>query len=89
MEGYTKFHALGMCNGMPFPDFSREFCIVVSSATGRERVWSPGTDVVLEVVRMGVNTHSSTLMPTYYPGSKAPDPRPSPRWMLYGRFLVT
>ena len=44
--------------------------------TGSYRVLSPGTDVVLEVVRMAVNEQFPTLMPTLYPGSKAKDPRP-------------
>ena len=65
-----------MCNGTLFYDFSREFRVLVSTATGNERVLSPGTDMVLEVVRMAVNEQCSTLMPTLYPGSKAMDPRP-------------
>ena len=50
--------------------------MLVSAVTGSERVLSPGTDVVLEVVRMAVNEQFLTLMPTLYPGSKATDPRP-------------
>ena len=50
--------------------------MLVSAVTGGERVLSPGTDVVLEVVRMAVNEQFRTLMPTLHPGSKATDPRP-------------
>ena len=50
--------------------------MLVSSVTGSERVLAPGTDVVLEVVRMAVNEQFPTLMPTLYPGSLATDPRP-------------
>ena len=75
-EGYTKLHTFGVCNGTPSCDSSREFRILVSTVTGSERVLSPGTDVVLEVVRMAVNDQFPTLMPTLYPGSKATDPRP-------------
>ena len=39
-------------------------------------VLTPGTDVVLQVVRMAVNEQFRSLMPTLYPGSKATDPRP-------------
>ena len=61
----------------PFSDFSREFRVLVSTATaGSERVLSPGTDVVLKVVRMAVNEQFSTPMPMLYPGSNATDPRP-------------
>ena len=74
-ESYTKLHTFGVCNGTPFSDFSREFRVLVSAVTGRERVLSPGTDMVLEV-RMTVNEQFSTLMPTLYPGSEATDPRP-------------
>ena len=49
-EGYTKLHYFGMCNGMPFSDFSREVRALVPTATGSERVLSPGTGVVLKVV---------------------------------------
>ena len=28
-KGYTKLHVFGMCNGMPFSDFSRELHVVV------------------------------------------------------------
>ena len=75
-EGYIKLHIFEVCNGTPFSDFSREFRVLVSAVTGSERVLSPGTDVVLEVVRMAVNEQFSTLMPTLYPGLKATDPRP-------------
>lgn len=36
---------------------------------------SPGTDLVLVVVRISVNKHFSTLMPTLYPGLDATGPR--------------
>ena len=75
-EGYTKLYAFGICNDTPFSDFSREFRVLVSTATGGWRVLSPGTDVVLEVIRMAVNEQFPTLMPMLYPGSKAADPRP-------------
>ena len=87
-EGYTKLHTFGVCNGTPFSDFSREFRVLVSAVTGSERVLFPGTDVVLEVVRMAVNEQFPTLMPTLYPGSKATDPRPyaslDAMWKAFG-----
>ena len=75
-EGYTKLHTFGVCNGTPFSDFNREFRVLASAVTGGERVLSPGTYVVLEVVRMAADEQFPTLMPTLYPGSKAMDPRP-------------
>ena len=75
-EGYTKLYTCGMCNGMPFSGFSREFRVLVPNATGSERVLSPGTDVVLEVVRVAANERFPALLPALYPGSKATDPRP-------------
>ena len=72
-EGYTKLHTFGMCNGMPFSDFSGEFCVLVPTATGSERVLSPGTDVVLEVVRVAANEQFPALLPALYPGLKATD----------------
>ena len=54
-EGYTEFHIFEMCNGMPFSDFSWEFRVLVPIATGSERVLSPGTNVMLEVVRVAAN----------------------------------
>ena len=75
-KGYTKLHTFGMCNGTPFSDFGREFRVLVSIATGSERVLSPGTDVVLEVVRVAANEQFAALLPASYPGSKATDPRP-------------
>ena len=75
-EGYTKMNTFEMCNGTPFSDFSREFCVLVPTATGSERVLSPGTDVVLEVVRVAATEQFPALMPALYPGSKATDPRP-------------
>ena len=41
-EGYTKLHTFGMCNGALISDFSREGRVLVSTATGRERVLSGG-----------------------------------------------
>ena len=73
-EGYTKLQTFGVCNGTPLSDFSREFRVLVLAVTGSERVLSPATDVVSEVVRMAVNEQFPTLMPTLYPGSKAADP---------------
>ena len=75
-EGCTKLHTFGMCNGMPFSEFSEEFRVLVPTATGSERVLSPGTDVVLEVVRVAANEQFPALLPALYPGSKATDPRP-------------
>ena len=75
-EGYTKLQKFGMCNGMPFSDFSKEFRVLTPTATGSERVLSPRTDVVLEIVRVAANEQFSALLPALYPGSKATDPRP-------------
>ena len=75
-EGYTKLHTFKMCNGMPFSDFSRELCVLVPTDTGSERVLSPGTDAVWEVVRVAANEQFPTLLPALYPGSKATNPRP-------------
>ena len=33
-EGYTKLQTFGMCNGMPFSDFSGEFRVLMPTATG-------------------------------------------------------
>ena len=41
-EGYTMLHTFEMCNGTLFSDFSWEFRVLVSTATGSERVLSPG-----------------------------------------------
>ena len=75
-EGYTKFHTFGMCNGMAFSDFSRDFRVLVPIAAGSERVLSPGTDVVLDVVRAAANEQFRALLPALYPGSKATDTQP-------------
>ena len=75
-EGYTKLHTFGMCNGMPSSDFSRDFRVLVPTSTGSERVLSPGTDVVLEVVRVAANERFPALLPALYPGSTATDPQP-------------
>ena len=74
--GYNKLHTFGVPNGSPFSDFSREFRVVVLAATGTERGLAPGTDIVLDVVRMTVNEQYPSLMPTLYPGVRATDPRP-------------
>ena len=58
--GYKKLHAFGVPTGTPFSNFSGEFRVVVSAATGTERVLAPGTDIVLEVVRMAVNEQYGT-----------------------------
>ena len=75
-EGYNKFHTFGMCNGTPFSDFSREFHVLVPTATGSDRVLFPGTDVVLAVVLVAANEPFPALMHAWYPGSKAVDSRP-------------
>ena len=67
-EGYTKLHTFGMCNGMPFSDFSREFRVLVSTATGSERALSPGTDVVLEVVQAAASEQFPAFQLALYPG---------------------
>ena len=41
----------------------------MSTATESERVWSPGTDVVLEGILLAVKKQLPTLMPALYPGS--------------------
>ena len=66
--GCKKLHTFGVPNGTPFRDFSREFCVVVSAATGTERVSVPRTDIILEAVRMAVNEQYPSLMPTLYAG---------------------
>ena len=50
--------------------------MLVSTVMGSERVLSPGTDVVLEELRMAVNERFPILTLTLYSGSKATDPRP-------------
>ena len=45
-EGYTKFQTFVMCDGTPSCGFSQEARIPVSTATGSERLSTPGTDVV-------------------------------------------
>ena len=74
--GYKELHTFGVPNGTRFRDFGREFRVVVSAATGTERTLAPGTDNVLEVVRMAVNEQYPSLMPTLYPGVMATEPRP-------------
>ena len=74
--GYKKLHTFSVPNGNLFSDFSRELRVVVSAATGTERVLAPGTDIELEVVRMTVNEQYPNLMSTLYPGVMATEPRP-------------
>ena len=64
-----------ICNGTPFY-FGREFRVLVPTTTGNDRVLSPGTDVVLEVVRVAANERFPALMPAMYPGLMATDPLP-------------
>ena len=73
--GYKQLHTFGVPNGTPVRDLSQAFCVVVSAATGTERVLAPGTEV-LEVVRMALNEQYPSLMPTLYPGVLATEPRP-------------
>ena len=54
-ESYTNLQNFGMCKSILFPDFNREFHVLVPTVAGSERVLSPGTDVVLEVVRVAAN----------------------------------
>ena len=75
-ESYTELHTFGTCNGTPFSDFSREVLVLLPTATGSERVLSPGTNVVLDVARVGANEQFPPPMPAVYPGSKTTDPRP-------------
>ena len=65
-----------MWNDTTLSDFSREVRVLVSTATGSERVLSPGTDVVLKVVRRAMNEQFPDLMPVVYPCSKTTDPWP-------------
>ena len=46
------------------------------TTTGNDRVLSPGTDVVLEVVGVAANEQYSALMPAMYLGLMATDPLP-------------
>ena len=77
-EGCTELYTFGEYNGTPFCDFSREFRVLLYSADryGERACFSPGTDVVLEVVRKEANEQFPTLLPTLYPGSKATNPGP-------------
>ena len=88
-EGYPKLHTFGMCNGMPFSDFSRKFRALVPTPTGSERVLSPETDVVLEVVRWRrlSNFRLSCLRCTLVRRQRTRGH--TPRWMLCGGLLVT
>ena len=87
-EGYTKLHTVGMCNGTSFSNFSREFRVLVPTATRSERVLSPWTDVALEVVRVAGNSNfrlsylRCTLVRRQWTRGH------TPRWMLYGGLLV-
>ena len=53
---------------MFFSDFSWKFRVLVPTATGSERVLSPGTDVVLEVVRVAAIEPFPALFLALYPG---------------------
>ena len=77
-KGYTKLHTFGTYNGTLFYCFFfvRDVRVLMSTATGSGRVLSPGDNVVLELVRMAVNEHFSTRMPTLYLGSEETDSRP-------------
>ena len=44
--GYKQLQTFGVPNGRPFCDFCREFRVVVSAATGIERVLAPGAEIV-------------------------------------------
>ena len=88
-EGYTKLHTLGMCNGTLFSDFDREFRVLVLTATGSERVLSPGTDVVLEVVGVAANEQFPALLPALHPNRRQRTRGHTPRCMLCGGLLVT
>ena len=87
-EGYTRLHNFGVCTGTPFCDFSPEFRVLVLAVTGSEGTLAPGVDVVLKVVRMAVNEHLPSLMPTLCPGSMATDPKPDASldnmWKTFG-----
>ena len=65
-----------MCNGTPFSGRSRAFSVLVSTATASERFLSPGTGVVLEVVRISNIELVPPLMTALHAGSKATDRRP-------------
>ena len=75
-DSYTELHTIVMCNGTPFSGFNREFLVFLPTTTGSERVLSPGTDVVLDVVRVGADEQFPPPMPAVYPGSTTTDPRP-------------
>ena len=53
--GYKKLHAFGVPIWTPFCDFSREFRVVVSAATGTERVLASGAEIVVAVFRVAFN----------------------------------
>ena len=74
-EGYTRLHSFGVGTGTHLCDFSREFRVLVSAVMGSEVTLAARVDVVLEVVRIGVNEQFPSLMPTLYPGSMATGPR--------------
>ena len=74
--GYKKLHTFGVLNETPFCDFSREFRVVVSAATGTGRVLAPGVGIVLEVVRIAANEQYISLIPALYPGLMAMESRP-------------
>ena len=87
-KGYNKLHVFGMCNGTPVSDFNREFRVLVSTPTGSERVLSPGTDVVLEMVRVAANEQFLALLPALTLVRRQRTRGHTPRWMLWGGLFV-
>lgn len=65
-----------MPNGTPFCNFIQEFSVIVSAASGAERVLARGVEIVLEVVSITVNERYPSLMLTLYPGVMATEPQP-------------
>ena len=88
-ESYTRLQTSGMCDSMPFSDFSREFRVLVPTAMGNERVLSPGTDVVLERFRWRrmSNFRRSCLRCTLVQRKRTRGH--TPHWMLCGGLPVT
>ena len=58
----------GFPNGTPYAAYYLGFRMVVSGATGSERVLTPGVRLVLEIVRLSVHEQFPRLMPNLYPG---------------------
>ena len=74
---------------MSLYDFSREFRVLVPTATGSKRVLSLGTDVVLEVVRVAVNEQFSLSCLRCTLVRRQRTRGHATRWMLCGGILVT